>query len=257
MRRINKTNEDDFFIDFRREHPHDTWNQFKNHNHSDLYRQLKEHICNDQEYLCAYCEIGLNQENPHEIRVEHFKSKSGANVRLDNWHLEWENLLCVCLGGEKDSANFVLPDNLSCDAHKGHFETKFRIADKNWVSKILLPLTLPNGHTLFNFRKDTGELHPNEEYCNSISIDHMDRSQTIAIVNKTIEVLNLNCDRLNKARRQVLFELNKTISTRDEGKIYSLIVRWTKRKPLFFQTTRDILIRECKTCQRIIKKNNI
>ena len=256
MRRINKTNEDVFFIEFKRDHPHDTWDQFKNHNNSDLYRQLKEHICNDQEYLCAYCEIDLERQKPHEIRVEHFKSKSGANVILDNWHLEWGNLLCVCLGGEKDRAEFTLPDNLSCDAHKGHYETKFGITDKNWVSKILLPLTLPNGHKLFKFKKDTGELHPNEEYCNSISIDNVDMNGTIEIVKKTIEVLNLNCDRLNKARRKLLFELNKTISTKDDRKIHSLIIRWTERKPLFFQTTRDILIRECKICQRIIMRNN-
>lgn len=229
------------------------WDDFSNYDNSRIYKLLKKQICEDQHNPCAYCEIEFIE---NEIRVEHFKSKSGADVSVDNWHLDWFNLLCVCLGGEKLGNEYSLPANLSCDSHKAHYEEKKRIVDKNWLGKILFPLILPHRHELFAFDKTTGMILPNVSYCHDVSIDGKTNDSTIAIVSKTIEVFNLNCSRLNKARLKLLYEMNKSknhaMEHNDNRLLWNLIRRWTSGEPKFFQTTRDILIRDCNICQKLL-----
>lgn len=252
LKRINKTLEDQFLTNFKAQNPNGTWDDFRNHEQGVLYKRLKQHICNDQMYLCAYCEINLDCENEHEIKVEHFKSKSGSPPGGINWHLEWSNLLAVCLGGTNEGDDYQLPVNLSCDSYKSHYEDKNKIIDKDWTGKILLPLTLSDAHNLFNFDKGTGRLLPNEACCNSISIDGKPATETLEIVNKTIEVLNLNCSRLNNARMKLLFIFNKCAREKDLRKMHKLLMQWSQGYPKFFQTTRDIIIRESKICQGLL-----
>lgn len=252
LKRINKTEEDQFLINFKAQNPNGTWDEFRNYEQGVFYKRLKQHICNDQTYLCAYCEIDLDRENQHEIKVEHFKSKSGSLPGGSNWHLEWSNLLAVCLGGTNTGDDFELPANLSCDSYKSYYEDKNKIADKDWTGKILLPLTLPDAHKFFNFDKVTGKLLPNELYCNSISIDGKPTAETLSIVTKTIDVLNLNCSRLNNARRKLLFHFNNCAREKNLRKIHNLLLQWNQGEPKFFQTTRDIIIREDKICQGLL-----
>ncbi|ENA1514429.1 TIGR02646 family protein [Escherichia coli] len=252
LKRINKTAEDQFLINFKAQNPNGTWDEFRNHEQGILYKRLKQHICNDQMYLCAYCEIDLDRENEHEIKVEHFKSKSGSLPGGSNWHLEWSNLLAVCLGGTNTSDDFELPANLSCDSYKSHYEDKNKINDKDWTGKILLPLTLPDAHNFFTFEKVTGKLLPNESYCNTISIDGKPAAETLSIVTKTIEVLNLNCSRLNNARRKLLFHFNNCARERNLRKLHNLLLQWNQGEPKFFQTTRDIIIRDDRICQGLL-----
>ncbi|HFS8455773.1 TPA: hypothetical protein ACH2LP_001214, partial [Vibrio cholerae] len=56
-----------------------------------------------------------------------------------NVHLDWFNLIGVCLGGTdyKNREKYELPENLSCDSHKAHIEELSSIADKDWNGKVL------------------------------------------------------------------------------------------------------------------------
>lgn len=107
-------------------------------------------------------------------------------------------------------------------------------------------------HTIFTFEKVTGKLLPNESYCNTISIDGKPAAETLSIVTKTIEVLNLNCSRLNNARRKLLFHFNNCARERNLRKLHNLLLQWNQGEPKFFQTTRDIIIRDDRICQGLL-----
>ena len=244
MKKIHKSLPPNELTRYVQDFPQNNWDvDFRNNNQGSAYKAIKALIFNDQGGLCAFCENAVNDS--HKQRVEHFHSKSDMTNPSHNWALAWTNLIGVCLGGsDVDKAIHPLPANLSCDAYKDHLivTNKLPIACEGYL---LNPLALPAFPCLFEMNKRTGELRAKADYC-LVNIEN-NRYDTIAeLVEKTIEILNLNCDRLNKQRLVVLNQYNQEIAKarkRQDRAVFSkLAIRWFQQRWQPFFTTRRILL---------------
>lgn len=238
MKRITKTPEPDVLTKFTRSYPDANWQKVRDHNKGRDYQVIKKYLAVDQYYLCAYCEKKLTDNQLHLQRVEHFHPKSDATTS-HNWALDWNNMLLVCMGGsdniETDHSKYPLPINLSCDAYKEHYINTHKLS-ANCEEYLLNPLTIP-ATKLFEFDKATGKL---------IASPVITDTEITQRIEKSIEILNLNCVRLREERLLVLNHYNKTIrQARNNGnrKIFTqLTERWLSKPYLSFFTTRRALL---------------
>ncbi|MCD1598533.1 retron Ec78 anti-phage system effector HNH endonuclease PtuB [Rheinheimera aquimaris] len=247
MIKISKSHPPNPLTLFSSESPDADWKDFRNLNSGNDYKLLQDLVFNDQFRLCAYCEVDTGTV-PQNKRLEHFVSKSLAI----HHHTDWNNILGVCVGGS-DYENtkvrgYITPENLSCDAHKAFLESKYATLSRDWSGVIVNPLYLPEVHNFFSFDKAKGELQANVDYCNGHHFAHNKHDSTLELINKTIEVLNLNCARLCDARRQILFrfnsELNRALKSRDLDRLKNFATFWLAIPAKEFQTTRNIILRE-------------
>ena len=211
------------------------------------YKEIKKKLIADQGGLCAYCEKQIDNIGEHRQRVEHIHPKSDKSNPVVNWGLLWTNVLAVCTGGEtEDKEVHPLPANLSCDAHKNHCMP----GEKNFTQfsdPIFTPLDIPVSPTPFDFEKHTGKLIPNESVCSVIDSQlGLALGETMKRLIKTTQVLNLNCDRLAKDRREVFYEYERFVTkARKRNENYykiNLIHKWFNKKWPSFFTTRRILL---------------
>lgn len=193
MKRVEKSAEPQSLADFRTACPDGTWEQMRNdalHNGQQVYADCRSQTGADQRGLCAYCEIRLNENQPHKWRVEHIHPKSLSDSE-HNWNLDWQNLLSVCNGGESEGcAETPLRENRSCDA------------SKNNSLLAVSPLDIPAFPNVFVFDKANWHLHADPDACALAGLD-------AAQLEQSIETLNLNCHRLARLRREVLFDIDK------------------------------------------------
>ena len=193
MKRVEKSAEPQSLTAFRTACPNATWEQMRNdalHNGQQTYADCRSQAGGDQRGLCAYCEMLLNEDQPHKCRVEHIHPKSDDSSG-HNWHLDWQNLLCVCNGGETEGcAETPLPENLSCDAHK---------KDSHLAVN---PLDIPAFPNVFAFDKANWHLHADPAACALAGLD-------VGLLEQSIKTLNLNCHRLARLRREVLFDIER------------------------------------------------
>lgn len=193
MKRIVKGAEPRNLADFRAACPSATWDEMRNdalHNGQQAYQDCRRQATADQYSLCAYCECKIDLSKPHKCRVEHLHPKSDISTEK-NWSLDWQNLLATCNGGESDaSAETPLPANLSCDAHKG--DSAIDVS----------PLDIPAFPNVFLFDKGTGHLEPDPAACSQASVD-------AGKLKQTMDILNLNCERLARQRRLLLFGIEQ------------------------------------------------
>lgn len=244
MKRINKSLPPNNLTNYAQNFPQHNWDvDFRNSNQGAEYKAIKAVIFNEQGGLCAYCENEV--KDAHKQRVEHFHPKSDTNNQNHNWALDWANVIGVCIGGsDVDRTIHPLPANLSCDAYKDHLilQKKLHIACEGYL---LNPLVLPAFPCLFDLNKRTGELKAKDNY-GQMSIEHNRYATVAELVEKTIESLNLNCDRLNKQRLAVLNQYNQEIKKareRQDHDVFSkLAIRWFQQQWLPFFTTRRILL---------------
>ncbi len=195
--------------------------------------------------MCAFCENEVNET--HKQRIEHFHPKSDKTNPNHNWSLDWTNVIGVCFGGsgsDIDKSIHPLPANLSCDAYKDHLivKNKLPIACEGYL---INPLELPAFPCLFDFNKRTGELIPKDNYA-GIEFEDNQYGSTAELIAKTIEHLNLNCDRLNQQRLKVRDQYNQEIAkarkNNDKAIFAKLAKRWFQKQWLPFFTTRRILL---------------
>ncbi len=175
-------------------HPQDTWDAMRG-NAADggdkAYEEARRQIFQDQCKLCAYCESEVDVTSPHHCHIEHFHPKSASSPDK-NWGLDWNNLLGVCSGGIKERDQYLFPQNMSCDAHK---------EDKICDDALANPLHLPPFPAAFLVNRGTGELYPHELFCTQYqNLQPNKFSTTRELLENTISILNLNCDRLCQAR---------------------------------------------------------
>lgn len=232
--------------EYAQQHPQDDWDVgFRTSNQGDDYKAIKELIFNDQGGLCAFCENEVN--DVYKQRVEHFHPKSDKRNPNHNWGLDWMNVVGVCLGGsDVDKTIHPLPANLSCDAYKDHLIVKNKLPI-TCEGYLLNPLDISAFPCLFSLNKRTGELKAKDSY-GELGIENNRYSTIEELVEKTIEYLNLNCDRLNKQRLAVLNQYNKEIKKariiNDKDIRSKLAIRWFQQQWLPFFTTRRILLNE-------------
>jgi uncharacterized protein (TIGR02646 family) len=190
------------------------------------YTDIKRTLVKSQRALCAYCEIRISSgvdDNAIEYaksmqRVEHFHPKRDVQGNV-NWALHWPNLWAVCKGGSENpgadeavnSRYYLppLPQNLSCDAYKERQSASGKLDSdpKGWI---LSPDEVPAFPLLFCFNPD-GSLEPNRVACNAFVAATNNYPNTLTLVAKTIEHLNLSCLRLNRGRSIARAQLEKMI----------------------------------------------
>ena len=250
MKKINKSLPPNPLTLFAANQPAANWDDFRNHSVPGQaagtdYKATKQLIFDDQGELCAYCEEKTAHTQPDKQRLEHFHSKSDKTNPQKNWALDWDNIFGVCLGGnDVDQSTHPLPANLSCDSHKDRCLTG---AQKNNCEGLYInPLHLHDSPCLFDFNKRTGELTAHAANCQKVTFSANQHTSTEALVTKTIEILNLNCDRLKSNRLEVLKFYNQAVAqarkSNNQQIFEQLAQRWFSQRWLSFFTTRRILL---------------
>ena len=229
MKRCVKASEPTALAAFREVRPASTWEDMRNdalHGGKKAYVEIKRSLVRSQRARCAYCEIEISSgvedaavdAAREKQRVEHFHPKRDFAGSV-NWALHWPNLWAVCKGGSnkpidneiQDGRHYLppLPDNLSCDAYKELQRINGKLPDdpKGWI---LAPNEVPAFPLLFHFAPD-GRPEPHPENCAGFVAVENKYSNTAILVSKTIEHLNLGCNRLNRLRRIARAQLEKNI----------------------------------------------
>ncbi|ETR71629.1 MAG: hypothetical protein OMM_02351 [Candidatus Magnetoglobus multicellularis str. Araruama] len=203
MKKIKKTPGPNSLTNYEKEYPGANWSDFKNFNAGEDYQCIRNQVLKDQGGLCAYCETKIINLPPHKQRVEHFHAKSDRVTSNKNWALDWNNIFGVCIGGDdSDKKLHPLPENLSCDSHKNHLVNKKQLPEA--CEKFLVnPLTMIATPCLFDFHKATGELRPNIKTQKHASKEN-DYEVSEELLKQSIDILNLNCDRLKQQRLLIL-----------------------------------------------------
>jgi len=239
--------------DYIQANPEATWEQMRNDNSSGGYEvahECRARSVQDQKGLCAYCEQEISSDDPLRCRVEHFHPKSDRD-ESHNWSLDWKNMLAVCDGGSwripEENVSYPLPENLSCDAHKGRMIDIGKIP-QNCEGRILNPLEAPAFPNIFTLDKGTGCLKADDTYCIDVVIPGNTYETTVELVDQTIAILNLNCDRLTEKRILVVRNIEHNKKTLRKNGITpadmpsKLINRYFNKKwPEFFTTIRCCL----------------
>ena len=158
------------------------WENFRSHNAGAAYRELRDALIQNQHGLCAYCEIEIKE---WRRQVEHVIPQSSDRTKS----LDIANMVACCLGGTRpmrDEDHYRMPvkHNLSCGQTKGNQ------IDKNFLDPRILP-ALPSLMRVI----DNGLIEADENACQRAGFfpDH---------VTRTIEILNLNAERLRLAREK-------------------------------------------------------
>ncbi|KPA09380.1 hypothetical protein MHK_010411 [Candidatus Magnetomorum sp. HK-1] len=245
MKKIKKTPGPNHLTNYEKKYPVANWSDFKNYNGGEGYQCIRNQILKDQGGLCAYCETKIIDLPPHKQRVEHFHAKSDKAFKNKNWALDWNNIFGVCIGGDdSDKKLHPLPENLSCDSHKNHLFNKKQLPEA--CEKFLVnPLKMIATPCLFDFHKATGELRPN---INTQKHESKKNDYEISeeLLKKSIDILNLNCDRLKQQRLLILKKYNQMIAKarkRNDKECFSKIsALWFKDKWQSFFTTRRLLL---------------
>ena len=215
------------------ETPRRSWDRFRSHDAGLSYRGLVEELSNLQHGLCGYCEIDLTEL---DRQVEHIVPQSDPE-RGTLLALDVTNLLACCKGGtERNFAPDRLGDrdrylkpvkrNRSCGEAKGNLVHR----------EFLHPRDLPALPSLTRVLDD-GRLEADKQACES-------RDMAAASVTSTIEILNLNAERLRLARERHWSALNDEwgnffgdLGVMDEAARRELLPNGD-RLPKFFTTSR-------------------
>lgn len=217
MKRVLKGGEPTNLTHYRNAAPQGTWDAMKTDAHyggQQAYDDCRRDLIGQQKGLCAYCEIDIRDNNPLKCRVEHFHPKSDISPR-HNWALDWQNMLGVCNGGSyehvREDGFYLEPrdKNLSCDAHKDKMIQSGRLPAQcdGWI---LNPVQLAAFPTLFVIEKSTGKILPDASGCaNHPPIQNNQHASIEALVERTIDMLNLNCDRLTTVRLRVIWDIER------------------------------------------------
>ncbi len=205
------------------------WDGFRNHASGDSYSQLIETLVEIQHGLCGYCEIDINKR---DRQVEHVipqsDPKQGAKLALD-----YRNLIACCKGGTlriSDETRRLDPvkRNRSCGEAK----------ENKMPAKFIDPRKLPAIPSVTKVIFD-GRIKPDAAACKRTGID-------VDKVEKTIEVLGLNSERLRRARENHWNVLSDNWTpVIDDPKIREAAARGEllpdrdNRLPRFFTTNRS------------------
>ncbi len=116
MKHITKNSGPSSFRAWNGNKPHGAdWNFFSK---TDVYRELRQYLVDEQDDLCCYCEIAL--KNDAYVHIEHFKPKSTYPAEM----FDIQNLFACCqyndsCGHKKGSGFFdelVSPLDTNCRA---------------------------------------------------------------------------------------------------------------------------------------------
>ena len=190
------------------------------HDGKNAYDSIVARLEADQGGICAYCEIKISRTS-YTTRVEHFVPKALQHPKHPkfNWTLHWYNLMGVCNGGTElrsATGHYLEPvkENVSCDAHK---ERALRpVNSHGWL---LNPLALPSMIPLMKIHRFTGHWIVDKANAGTTRWAGSKYVSTEVLVEKSIEILNLNCPRLIRSRLKVLHNLEREIKLARDAKL--------------------------------------
>lgn len=160
------------------------WSEFRSHTSGASYEELRESLTRNQRGLCAYCEDGIDG---WRRQVEHVIPRSDAESGQAR-ALDIANMVVCCPGGTLpviDSEESALKrGEPSCG------QAKANQIDERFVDPRVLP-ALPSLLRVI----DNGFIEADETACQMAGFPP-DR------VTRTIEILNLNSERLRSAREK-------------------------------------------------------
>lgn len=218
MKRVKKVDEPASLTCYRNAVPNGTWDDLGGDTKwggQKVPLDCRKQAIEDQGGLCAYCEIVIRDNNPLKCRVEHFHPKSDVTLPLINWALSWQNMLGVCNGGSNPHVStpgfhlVPLKQNLSCDAHKDQ-QIQTGVLPLICEGWILNPLEVRSFPCLFKINKFDGHLEPDPIACQAAAPWPGNRHATVdELVQHTIDMLNLNCDRLKKSRLALIWDIER------------------------------------------------
>ena len=205
------------------------WDEFRSHKSGDSHSQLIEALVEIQHGLCGYCEIDIkNTDRQVEHVIPQSHPKHGAKLALD-----YRNLIACCKGGTLltgDQTRRLDPvkRNRSCGEAK----------ENKMPAKFIDPRNLPALPSVTRVIFD-GRLQPDKEACKRTGIP-------VDSVEKTIELLALNCERLRRARENHWNALSDIWKTKvSDSEIMDAAARGEllpdndNRLPRFFTTSRS------------------
>ena len=162
------------------------YKEFRDYRGGDAYKELIAELISLQRGLCGYCEIEINLRESN-YQIEHVAPQSTHPEAA----LHASNMIACCKGGSasmfesKDEERFLKPPkrNLSCGQAKAERDDP----------QFLDPRQLPALPSLLTVRND-GRIEADGNACQS--------EDEVAKVEKTIEILGLNVERLRAARER-------------------------------------------------------
>lgn len=207
------------------------WEAFRN-TYQDAFLAVRDRLELNQEGICAYCEIKLRDTNK---QIEHFIPKS-LTTESNDLTFSFSNMLLCCVGGtnkhSRQPGEFSKKPNAmanySCGEKKG---------DADPGSVCLSPHNLPNFPVFKASLSDRGiNFAPDEDACRRADIEP-------ALVQSTLDFLNLNCPRLSGRREAIWEALEKEIAeilavsnTQHDIDLESIAKRHLKDDPSFYTT---------------------
>ena len=159
------------------------WTEFCSHNSGASRNELMDALAQNQHGLCAYCEIAIPAW-PRQI--EHVIPRSDPQHGAER-EVDVTNMIACCVGGTRSKAR----------KSGGHTcgQAKENQNDENFID----PRLLPAQPSLTKILRD-GSITVDEEACESEGIP-------VSHVRRTIEILNLNAERLRLTRTKYWNEL--------------------------------------------------
>lgn len=206
------------------------WDEFRSHNSGESYRELRDALTQNQHGLCAYCEIAIRG---WRRQIEHVIPQSDDELGKAK-ALDIANMVACCMGGtvqdDEDRYRRPVRPNTSCGQAKGSQN------DESFIDPRILP-ALPSLMRVI----DNGLIEADKNACQTAGFlpDH---------VTRTIEILNLNAERLRSAREKRWNGLEEELGKIDELGDSDMVNNWMRseltpddagRLVSFFTTTRS------------------
>ena len=182
-------------------------------------KEIVSTLLRSQKYLCCYCECVINWNNYH---IEHFFEQKTHKELIYDYE---NNLILSCEGEPEKEENLNRKENISC----GHKKSTVKLKDVDY--ELLLNPQNTISH-LFLYL-DNGKIKANSK-CS----EH-EKQQ----VNYTIKRLNLDCEKLERKRREAVFFIEKELSNLNYQMqsvyIQSLLDESQDKLPAFYSSIKD------------------
>ena len=208
MLKINKKEEPEFFSKFKKKEKPKNWGDFD----FRLKNELKEYMLENEQKIGKekYCPYCELKILLENSQIEHLKPKDKFPELFSNY----ENFIVGCV------------DKKTCGQAKGN----------KWDESFINPV-IENPNEYFSYDIKTGKVVPLKE-------SETENKKAV----KTIEILNLNEDKLCILRKKYIIEITNTIGNLADSEIIDFI----KNDYFRFPSLNDFLLENIETLEEMI-----